>query len=74
MDHREMESLLFIVVKATLWANELFGNAQKAEQWMTSANPVFSGDSPLQVILMGRSSHVLKFLEERLGRKSGTAF
>lgn len=68
------ELVAFIIIKATLWANEVFKDAKKAEEWMTNANDVFGGDSPLEVILMGRGSHVLNFLLERLGKKSGSAF
>ncbi len=69
-----MELVAFIIVKATLWANELFKDAKKAEQWLTSINPQFQGDSPLEVILRGDGSHVIRFLEERLSRRSGSAF
>ncbi|MDO8430267.1 MAG: hypothetical protein Q7S73_02795 [bacterium] len=68
------ELLGFIIIKATLWANRLFKDEKKAEQWMTSVNSQFLGSSPLEVILRGNYSQVINFLEERLGRKSGAAF
>ena len=70
----KMELTAFIIIKATLWANEVFKDAQKSEQWMTSVNSQFQGSSPLDVILRGEGSHVLKFLAKRLGRKPGASF
>ena len=61
------------LIKATILAQELFEDVKKAENWMMASNSYF-GHSPFEVILMGEGIHVLRFLEERLGRKPGAGF
>ena len=46
--------------------NEFFGSDKKAELWMTSANPLLGGVSPEDMIRMGRSERLLKFVRYNL--------
>ena len=62
------------LIKATALAQELFKDVKKTENWMMTSNPYFFGDSPFEVILRGDGVHVIRFLEERLGRKPGAGF
>jgi len=60
------------VVYATTLAVELFdNNYREADKWMINKNEVFFNNSPIDVILSKEGKHVIKFLEDRLGRGNG---
>jgi len=62
------------LVKVVLLAKELFGCDKKVQQWFMTRTEVFCNMSPFEVIMEGRGIIIMDWLEERLGRKSGTAF
>ena len=62
------------LIKATVLAQELLNDANKVENWLMTGSYHFDGDSPFEVILRGAGVQVIRFLEERLGRRAGGGF
>ena len=55
-----------IPVKHRLLLAKIFSDAAKIESWFNDRNPSFHGLSPREMIEIGRSDEVLKFLQAYL--------
>jgi uncharacterized protein (DUF2384 family) len=47
---------------------EVFGDVDKAIEWMHAPNPYFFNKSPFDVCLTNDSESVIEFLKEKLGK------
>ena len=62
------------VVKQMIIVDYLAAKAGYTNRWIHTKNEVFSGDSPLELIITGNGSWVISWLELRLGLKEGALF
>jgi uncharacterized protein (DUF2384 family) len=53
-------------------ANEVFGNADKAEKWLHRSRKIFDGRSPEQIIDSGDTSGMRQVLEALIAIEFGT--
>lgn len=66
--------LIQLVIATDLAYILLNQDKNKTSLWLTTPNFILFGDTPLEVIMRDEGEHIISWLMERLGFKSGTAF
>lgn len=61
-----MKDQVYQLIYATAKVTDLFKDAEKAIDWMTTKNPFLGESSPVDLVSRGRGHKLLKFIDNQL--------